>query len=132
MKKILFTAVLAASFASADVVLDKATELVVKVPKVTTTVTTNSVVVKAGAKAVWTQIVIDFAPGATQATYHVTSYLQDPITKREIPRSRSVDVLKTEDVVKAAMELGVDFKKTGEDIGQIANKHLETKYAPAK
>jgi len=133
MKKLVAIAVLGiACMVKADIVLETASEVKIAIPKYTMVTETNSVAIKAGAKAVWTTIVIDFAPGATQATYRVTSHLQDPVTKREIPRTRSVDILKTEDVAAASVELGINFLKIGEDIGKIVNKHLEKKYTPAK
>ena len=130
MKKLVLAVSLMAAFAAkADIVLDKPSEIETTVRKPVTTITTetNSVAIPAGSKVVWTDFTISYRPpNYTQAVYRITYMIQDPVTKRDIGRSRKVAVLTEAEVVAFAASKGVDFAAQGAGIGFLLNEYLKT------
>jgi hypothetical protein len=136
MKKLVTLAMLSvACLVTADVVVDKATEITTTIQRPVTTMTseTKKVALPAGAKVVWTQFTIAYTPPAfTQAVYSVSYVIQDPVTKREITGTRNVAKMTEAEVVAFAATKGVDFTQMGGGIGMLLNEYLKTKVTPAK
>jgi hypothetical protein len=131
MKKLVAVAALAvACMVSADVVVDKATDVTTTFQRPVTTMTneTKTVTVPAGAKVVWTAFSIVYQPPAfTQAVYSVSYMIVDPKTKREIMGTRNIAKMTEAEVGAFAATKGVDFTQMGGGIGMLLNEYLKTK-----
>lgn len=133
MKKLLLMLVpiAIATCGCADIILDKPATVDTVTTRPVAVVTTNSIAISAGSKVVWTDFSIRYQPpNYSNAVYTVSYMIQDPVTKREIPRTRKTAHLTQAEVVAFATANGIDFNAAGVGIAALIDKWLATVITP--